>query len=162
MEQPSESETLNGDTQFPRSSGISAFVATTAVEKNNVEVGGQGQTITAGPTEDAPSGTFSPPYWKIHDRTTSATSDVSISPIGPPPIQLEDRSDEDHEVGRACWAKHVTIEDYVVVGGGAIAGAYVVWNCTVETLKGAPFTIRKRFVFSSCSQRVLLAWYACS
>ncbi|KAF2875005.1 Phox homologous domain-containing protein, partial [Massariosphaeria phaeospora] len=44
------------------------------------------------------------------------------------------------------WAKQVTIDDYVVVSGTAPGlGAYVVWNCTVETLDGGPMKIIKRY-----------------
>lgn len=152
MEQPSKSvETLNGDSKNSAGSPHRlALVATTEAEEGALAGGGQStnsQTIIAAPAADAPSGTLSPPYWKTHDRTDSTVSEASFTHLRPAPIQLEDRSDEDHEVGRACWAKHVTVDDYVVVGGGTLAGAYVVWNCSVETLKGAPFTIRKRFVF---------------
>lgn len=145
MEQPSESETLNGDTKYPRNSGVLELVATTVSEEEDA-VGDQHSIRTASPTADAVSEPFSPPFWKGHERTNSAASDVSMTGLGQRRITLEDHSDEFHEVGRACWAKHVTIDDYVVIGGGSIAGAYVVWNCSVETLKGAPFVIRKRFV----------------
>jgi len=53
----------------------------------------------------------------------------------PTPISLEDHTDEASEQCRVLWAKSVTIDDYVVVSGTAPGlGAYVVWNCTVETL----------------------------
>ncbi|KAF2154638.1 PX-domain-containing protein [Myriangium duriaei CBS 260.36] len=87
----------------------------------------------------------SPPFWKVHGRSVSGASFMSNRGGRPTPIQLEDHSEESHDQGRACWAKHVTIDDYTVVTGTTGIGAYVVWNCTVETLKGAPFTIRKRF-----------------
>jgi hypothetical protein len=61
-------------------------------------------------------------------------------------IDLVDQSDEDHESGRACWASDVSVDDYVVVSGPTGIGAYVVWNCTVETFKGGSITLRKRFV----------------
>jgi hypothetical protein len=53
----------------------------------------------------------------------------------PTPISLEDHTAEGSEQCRVLWAKGVTIDDYVVVSGTAPGlGAYVVWNCTVETL----------------------------
>jgi hypothetical protein len=62
------------------------------------------------------------------------------------PITLEDHTDEGSEQCKALWAKHVTIDDYVIVSGNAPAvGAYVVWNCTVETLDGGPMKIMKRY-----------------
>ena len=79
-----------------------------------------------------------PPYWQRHERNgsrlSSYTSDAGAR------IALEDHTDEGSEQCKVLWAKHVTIDDYVVVSGtapglGAYApGQYVVWNCTVETL----------------------------
>lgn len=79
-----------------------------------------------------------PPYWQRHERNgsrlSSYTSDAGAR------IVLEDHTDESSEQCKVLWAKHVTIDDYVVVSGtapglGAYApGQYVVWNCTVETL----------------------------
>lgn len=101
-------------------------------------------------TDDAAAIHHPPPFWNTnrHGRTVSDASYTSVRHLRPPPIRLEDHSEEDHEQGKACWAKHVTIEDYTVVSGGTGIGAYVVWNCTVETLKGGPFTIRKRYVYA--------------
>lgn len=92
-------------------------------------------------SEDAP---ISPPFWS-HGRTTSNVSYQSIRHLRPDPILLEDHSEEDHDSGKACWARHVNIDDYVVVSGPTGIGSYVVWNVTIETLKGGPLTIRKRY-----------------
>ncbi|KAF2754196.1 PX-domain-containing protein [Pseudovirgaria hyperparasitica] len=82
-----------------------------------------------------------PPYWGAHRRTTS-----QISTDNGQTIRLEDNTEENSESSRALWAKHVTIDDYVVVDGNLPGvGAYVVWNCIVETLDGGPMTIRKRY-----------------
>ncbi|UPX11608.1 uncharacterized protein EKO05_0002205 [Ascochyta rabiei] len=85
-----------------------------------------------------------PPYWQKHERNgsrlSSYTSDAGAR------IALEDHTDEGSEQCKVLWAKHVTIDDYVVVSGTAPGlGAYVVWNCTVETLDGGPIKIRKRY-----------------
>ncbi|KAH6638156.1 PX domain-containing protein [Boeremia exigua] len=90
-----------------------------------------------------------PPYWQRHERDSnrlsSYTSDAGAR------IVLEDHTDEGSEQCKVLWAKHVSIDDYVVVSGtapglGAYApGQYVVWNCTVETLDGGPMKIRKRY-----------------
>lgn len=85
-----------------------------------------------------------PPFWNKHGRSASSVSYQSISHLRPPNIILEDHSDEDDESGRACWAKHAAVDSWVVISGATGIGAYVVWNCTVETINGAPFTIRKR------------------
>lgn len=77
-----------------------------------------------------------PPYWQGHQRSVSTQSFTSIeNGSRPRPILLEDHTDEGTEQCKALWAKHVTIDDYVIVSGTAPGlGAYVVWNCTVETL----------------------------
>lgn len=83
-----------------------------------------------------------PPYWQRHERNgsrlSSYTSDAGAR------IVLEDHTDEGSEQCKVLWAKHVTIDDYVVVSGtapglGAYSpGQYVVWNCTVEMLDVSP------------------------
>ena len=73
-----------------------------------------------------------PPYWQRHERTHS---NLSVHASERTPIRLEDHTDESSEQCKALWAKHVSIDDYVVIGGTPPGiGAYVVWNCTVETL----------------------------
>lgn len=84
-----------------------------------------------------------PPYWQRHERTQSRLSYASSENIHPQPILLEDHTDEGSEQCKALWAKHVTIDDYVIVSGTAPGlGAYVVWNCTVETLDVSLFSPR--------------------
>jgi hypothetical protein len=78
-----------------------------------------------------------PPYWQRHERTASSQSvtNGSADSSRPAPILMEDHSQEGSEQCKALWARHVTIDDYVIVSGTAPGiGAYVVWNCTVETL----------------------------
>ena len=77
-----------------------------------------------------------PPYWQRRDveRNDSRLSYLSVEARDP--IRLEDHTDEGSEQCKALWAKHVTIDDHVVVGSGTTPalGAYVVWNITVDTL----------------------------
>ncbi|KAF1932201.1 Phox-like protein [Didymella exigua CBS 183.55] len=101
-----------------------------------------------------------PPYWQRHERNGSRLSSY-ISDAGSR-IVLEDHTDESSEQCKVLWAKHVTIDDYVVVSGtapglGAYSpGQYVVWNCTVETLDGGPMKIRKRYSeFEDLHQKLL-------
>lgn len=104
----------------------------------------------------------SPPYWQ-HQRSVSyASNDSNARPV---PISLEDHTEAHSETSGALWARHITMEDYVIVRGGSTGiGAYVVWICRVETLnvahhspaltdisltsviKGAPMMIRKRWI----------------
>ncbi|KAF2682750.1 hypothetical protein K458DRAFT_54541 [Lentithecium fluviatile CBS 122367] len=87
-----------------------------------------------------------PPYWQTHDRSVSRLSCHSENGSRPTPIRLEDHTDAGSEQCKALWARHVTIDDYVIISGSAPAlGAYVVWNCTVETLDGGPMKIIKRY-----------------
>lgn len=86
-----------------------------------------------------------PPFWTRHGRSISTVSYQSISQHRQAPILLEDHSEEHHEQTQACWARSVTIDDYVIVTGATGIGAYVVWQCTVSTLKGGDMQIRKRY-----------------
>jgi hypothetical protein len=90
----------------------------------------------------------SPPYWQQEGaRANSNLTDVPSSSqpsisnknrLSGGPIRLHDNStEESSDTARACWAKAVRIDDYVIVSGSvskAGLGSYVVWNCTVETL----------------------------
>jgi hypothetical protein len=97
------------------------------------------------PHEDTPPTSppvVSPPYWRLHNRSAS---NVSLGGPLPGQITLEDNTETTTDRSGALWAKSVTIEDYVVVKGSRTGvGAYVVWNCIVETLDGGPMRIRKR------------------
>lgn len=85
----------------------------------------------------------SPPYWP-HKRTESHASQTSLP--APPPISLEDNTAPESPTKSSLWARSITIDDYVIVNGNPTGiGAYVVWNCIVQTLDGGPMTIRKRY-----------------
>lgn len=62
---------------------------------------------------------------------------------------MEDNTGGEDPKNKACWAKSVYIEDHVVINGNygrkTGIGAFVVWNITVETLRGGSFRIRKRY-----------------
>ncbi|KAI9719993.1 MAG: hypothetical protein M1812_003118 [Candelaria pacifica] len=103
-----------------------------------------GQAASRGRSNDG-GGPLSPPYWQ-HQRFDSNASIDSIRPTRRLGITLEDHTEESSEQSGAVWAKSVTIEDHVVISGSRTGvGAYVVWNCTVETLDGGPMKIRKRY-----------------
>jgi hypothetical protein len=110
-----------------------------------------------------------PPFWHARsccdlDSSLSSASDHSLHPTRPPAIALEDHSPpaialEDHSPpaialedhsdardlhARSCWARAVSVDDYVVVSGPTGIGAYVVWHCTVSTLPAGHISIRKR------------------
>lgn len=76
---------------------------------------------------------ISPPYWA--QSHTRSVSNISIESIVPGTITLQDNTEGHDDNNRACWAKGVHIDDYVVVNGSRTGiGAFVVWNVTVETL----------------------------
>ena len=80
-----------------------------------------------------------PPYWK----PSRESSFDELPSSRPPPIALEDHTEANRA---ALWAKSITIDEYVIVRGNPLgAGAYVVFNCTAETLDGGPMTFRKRY-----------------
>lgn len=94
-------------------------------------------------------GSVVPPYWRRHERNISRLSSYSTDNGHPTPIGLEDHTDEDSDQCKVLWAKGVTIDDYVVVSGTAPGlGAYVVWNCTVETLD-----VSSRAAFTSIARQ---------
>ena len=77
-----------------------------------------------------------PPYWS-HRRFESYSS-VKITK--PTPITLEDHTEEASEQSNPCWAKGVTIADYVLVSGNLPnVGKFVVYNCKVDTLDVSAF-----------------------
>lgn len=49
---------------------------------------------------------------------------------------MEDHSEDPScDTNRGLWAKSVAIDDHVVVKGTSGIGAYVVWNCRIQTLE---------------------------
>lgn len=92
------------------------------------------QTDTAnGSSKDRPVSGIVPPYWS-HARKASRASQTSLDPS--PAITLEDHTeDPNSETSRGLWAKSVSVNDHVVVQGKTGIGAYVVWNCTIQTLE---------------------------
>jgi hypothetical protein len=72
-----------------------------------------------------------PPYWS-HRRYESY---CSIGNAKPPPIRLEDHTEEQSLVSSPAWARGVVIDDYVLVTGSTPnVGKFVVWNCRIDTL----------------------------
>lgn len=100
--------------------------------------------------------TDAPPFWTRHGRSISQVSYQSLLQSKPAAIRLEDHSEEDNVQTKGCWARSVTINDYVIISGTSGIGAYVVWNCTVDTLKGSAMEIRKRCVKYARLLRALL------
>ena len=96
---------------------------------------------TSKSVHDSPDGTSQPetlipPYWQ-HRRQFSHASVVSNASFTgrPPPIILEDHTEELDGQKSPLWAKSVAIDNHVVVSGNITGvGDYVVWICKVFTL----------------------------
>lgn len=115
-------------------------------------------TATSPRSATSSSPTTSPPYW-VHSHQRSF-SNISVESVMPGAITLEDNDNAADVKNKACWAKSVYIEDYVVVNENRTGiGAFIVWNITVETLRGSSFRIRKRFSeFDALRNRLLLTF----
>lgn len=104
--------------------------------------------ICHSPDEPESSQSIVPPYWS-HQRYESYSS---VRNTKPPPITLEDHTEESSEQGGRVWATGVTIDDYVLVSGTVPnVGNFVVWNCRIETLDVSPTTLLfVRMIYESC------------
>lgn len=91
------------------------------------------QDLSTGSTKSRPVSGVVPPYWQRHERGSSRASQTSLARSTL--ITLEDHTaDPDCETSRGLWARSVSIDDHVVVQGKTGVGAYVVWNCNIQTL----------------------------
>lgn len=103
----------------------------TVSQKNNPKTGGISAASNGSANQS--STPISPPYWQQQRSVSHASVD---STARAPPISLEDHTEAYHDTSAGLWAKDITIEDYVIVRGGPTGiGAYVVWNCIVQTLE---------------------------
>nr|OQO25509.1 hypothetical protein B0A51_04713 [Rachicladosporium sp. CCFEE 5018] len=121
-------------------------VATSAAVETSSAPSSPSNDLHATSSSPRASSDSSPPFWLTrHDRSISTVSYQSIVETRPAPISLEDHSSASHEQSLGCWARSVTVDDYVIVSGPTGIGAYLVWNCSVATLKGGVMSIRKRY-----------------
>ncbi|KAJ5306716.1 hypothetical protein PENANT_c003G05735 [Penicillium antarcticum] len=112
----------------------------------------------ASSTRSRPVSSVVPPYWRRHERDASRVSQSSLNHVAP--ITLEDHTaDPNSETSRGLWARSVSIDDHVVVQGMTGVGSYVVWNCTIYTLDGAPIVVRMRYSeFDDLRQRLVASF----
>ncbi|EPS40791.1 hypothetical protein H072_5331 [Dactylellina haptotyla CBS 200.50] len=97
------------------------------------------------------------PFQRHRNRTASG---ASLTFLQPAPIKLIDHTIEPSERSSAAFARSVIVGDYTIISGSPLrAGAYVVWNCTVETLEGQKFTVIKRYSeFDALRDKLLFAF----
>ena len=106
------------------------------MESSESEPSAENHDISNGHLPEEVSGAESspsliPPYWS-HRRYESYSS---VKNTRPPPITLEDHTEEPSEQSGALWAKSITIDDHVLLSGTLPnVGSFVVWNCKIETL----------------------------
>ena len=133
------------------------------MESSESEPSGQNHNSSNGARAEEVDGANSspsliPPYWS-HRRYESYSS---VKNTRPPPITLEDHTEEPSEQSGAVWAEGVTVDDYVLVSGTVPnVGNFVVWNCKIETLDVSSITLLKKavlllFFLSSYRSRILL------
>ena len=93
----------------------------------------------------------------IHWQHRRYESYVSIGHTKPPPITLEDNTEEIPDIKSPLWAKAVTIDDHVVVSGSVRGvGEYTIWNCRIDTLDVSPcstFNLCIFFYRDRCTDR---------
>ncbi|ODH52598.1 hypothetical protein GX48_01378 [Paracoccidioides brasiliensis] len=119
------------------------------------------------PSTSTSSSPVTPPNWlhQHHSNAPQASLDASTTMHRTSLIRLEDHTEDPaNEASKGLWARSVTIDDYVVVGGkggrgmgigmgkskgmgigGFGVGAYVVWVCRIETLEGGTIVVRMRY-----------------
>lgn len=72
-----------------------------------------------------------PVYWQ-HRRHESY---ASLGHSKPPPIILEDNTEDAPNLKSPLWAREVTIDGYTIVSGGVPGvGDYTSWSCRINTL----------------------------
>ncbi|KAK6516516.1 PX domain-containing protein ypt35 [Arthrobotrys conoides] len=113
--------------------------------------------LSSPPTPTGGSRRGSIPFLRNRNRTASG---ASLTFIQPAPIDLVDHTIDPSERSSAAFARSVVVGDYTIISGSPLrAGAYVVWNCTVETLEGQKFTVIKRYSeFDALREKLLLAF----
>lgn len=89
-------------------------------------------TVDGHREELSPSASSSIPIHWQHRRYESY---ASVGPTKPPPITLEDNTEDAPDIKSPLWAKAVEIDDHVVVSGSIKGvGDYTIWNCKIDTL----------------------------
>jgi hypothetical protein len=69
-------------------------------------------------------------------QNAGASSDDGLAILHPVPITLEDHTVNPSENSSGLWARRAEVVDYAIVSGSRTrAGAYVAWNCHVETFE---------------------------
>lgn len=122
--------------QYPPSASVSAVAPdATATQSETTDNSGSTDDIRSSSSLSKPADGVVPPYWR-HSRAASRASHISLESSPGHLITLEDHSEDPAcDTNRGLWAKGVTIDDHVVVKGTTGIGAYVVWNCKIQTLE---------------------------
>lgn len=140
-------------------------------DKEDADLAGDA-THASGTTSSVQSPVTAPPYWSPSEDGTPISfrgnrnggsrgarqphngSTESFAPLTAITMHDNETASEDatpervsgRDRNRACWAKSVSVTDYVIVNSSATnIGAFVVWNIRVETLSGSYMNIRKRY-----------------
>jgi hypothetical protein len=130
--------TLSLSSQFP---GDDSQAASPPSPASRPRLASQSTPAVPIPAPPPSSSSAHRPYWSPHHRSVSNASYRSLlarqeadrDRLSRQPIVLEDYEHAHLPEERTLWAKHVSVDEYVVVGNpkGLGAGAFVVWNCTL-------------------------------
>ncbi|KAF3930936.1 hypothetical protein ABW19_dt0208646 [Dactylella cylindrospora] len=143
--------TANNDTYDPfyddlqniRNSTDATGASPTDMNRRFKIPGGAKTSASSPPTPTKPPRRGSLPFIRNRNRTASGSSMTFLQPA---PITLVDHTENPSDRSSAAFARSVIVGDYTIISGSPLrAGAYVVWNCTVETLEGQKFTVIKRY-----------------
>ncbi|KAF8543415.1 Phox homologous domain-containing protein [Trichophaea hybrida] len=91
------------------------------------------------------------PAKRVERETTGADSydyGDGLEVLQPVPITLEDHTVTPGENSPGLWARSAQVVDYTIISGSRTSlkkGAFVSWNCVIQTFEGAQFTVRKRY-----------------
>lgn len=129
---PTQSEQSQSQSHIQTLADLQAEVETeAAAEAEGQPEAEEQQQSPASSSKSRPVSGVIPPWWQRHERNVSRASQSSLHNT----ITLEDHTaDPNSETSRGLWARSVAIDDHCVVQGKTGVGAYVVWNCVVQTL----------------------------
>ncbi|KAF3926365.1 hypothetical protein AA313_de0202817 [Arthrobotrys entomopaga] len=146
---------LRDDLQNFRNSTDGTGISPTGVNRSHSFRGLLPSSTPSSPTSGPRRASL--PFQRNRNRTASGASMVSLQPS---PINLIDHTVEPSERSSAAFARSVIVGDYTIISGSPLrAGAYVVWNCTVETLEGQKFKVIKRYSeFDTLREKLLVAF----
>lgn len=149
---PNDNDLHNSDSATVTDSFVETSLSSGVSVGNGTVLPQPDKVLPSTTTRDRSVSGVIPPYWG-HYRNPSRTSQTSVDQS--PVITLEDHTeDPNSETSRGLWARSVSVDDHAVVQGKSGVGAYVVWNCKIQTLDVRDHSSRiymlRTFMDSNC------------